>query len=131
MHLAVCFALAHASRGARAQSSPVRIATTCPDLRLEARTLGRTDGLTDTPSPLLHVRVCVCWHCSDVNGNDTNPVFKLLKHQKKGYLGERIMWNFTKFLVDRKGQVYSRYAPTTSPDSIKADVEKLLAQPAE
>lgn len=65
----------------------------------------------------------------DVNGDDAHPLFKWLKSQKPGALGiEAIKWNFSKFLVDRDGQVVERYAPTTSPESIAADIEALLAK---
>ena len=64
---------------------------------------------------------------SDVNGANANEVFKFLKHEKPGMLGlEAIKWNFTKFLVDKEGNVVSRYSPTTKPESIAADIEKLL-----
>jgi glutathione peroxidase len=63
----------------------------------------------------------------DVNGDAAAPVFKYLKAEKPGLLGsEAIKWNFTKFLVDRKGNVIKRYAPNDTPESIAADVEKLL-----
>ena len=56
----------------------------------------------------------------DVNGADTAPVYQFLKGQKGGgILGDGIKWNFGKFLVDKKGNVVERYAPTTSPNSIK------------
>ncbi|GAA6034825.1 hypothetical protein JCM8097_009317 [Rhodosporidiobolus ruineniae] len=63
---------------------------------------------------------------SDVNGDNTNEVFKFLKPRAKGLLGERINWNFSKFLVDKQGNVLHRYAPTTKPESIEADIEKAL-----
>lgn len=63
---------------------------------------------------------------SDVNGSETNEVFKLLKAKAHGVLGEPIAWNFTKFLVDKDGNVV-RYAPTTKPSSLKPEIEKLLA----
>lgn len=64
---------------------------------------------------------------SDVNGAKTNEVFKFLKHEKPGILGtEGIKWNFTKFLVNKQGKVVERYSPTTKPDTIAADIEKLL-----
>lgn len=64
----------------------------------------------------------------DVNGSDAHPLFKLLKHQAPGILGtEAIKWNFTKFLVDQTGKVVSRYAPSTAPADIAADIERLLA----
>jgi glutathione peroxidase len=63
----------------------------------------------------------------DVNGGDTAPVYKYLKHAKPGLLGsEAIKWNFTKFLVDRGGNVVERYAPNAEPESIAGDIQKLL-----
>ena len=63
----------------------------------------------------------------DVNGDKTHPLFKALKSAAPGLLGsEGIKWNFTKFLVDRNGSVVDRFAPTTKPDAIAADIEKLL-----
>jgi glutathione peroxidase len=60
----------------------------------------------------------------EVNGPGTHPLYQLLKAEKKGLLGtQAIKWNFTKFLVDRQGEVVSRYAPTTTPDKIAPDVE--------
>ena len=62
----------------------------------------------------------------DVNG-DAAALWKWLKQEKPGLLGsEAIKWNFTKFLVDREGKVVARYAPNDTPESIAADVEKLL-----
>jgi glutathione peroxidase len=55
-------------------------------------------------------------------------MFDYLKQQAPGILGSKsIKWNFTKFLVNRQGKVVKRYAPTTKPEAIKADIEKLLA----
>ena len=63
----------------------------------------------------------------DVNGADAAPLFRHLKKEAKGVLGsEAIKWNFTKFLVDRSGNVVERYAPTTTPEAIGKDVERLL-----
>ena len=63
----------------------------------------------------------------DVNGDAAAPVFKYLKAQKPGLLGsESIKWNFTKFLVDREGRVIARFAPKDTPESIAADIEKVL-----
>lgn len=63
----------------------------------------------------------------DVNGADEHPLYKLLKAEKGGLLGfDAIKWNFTKFLVDRGGNVTARYAPTTTPESLEKDIEKLL-----
>jgi glutathione peroxidase len=64
-----------------------------------------------------------------VNGPDTHPLYEFLKSEKSGILGtEAIKWNFTKFLIDREGNVVKRYAPTTTPDKIAVDVEPLLAR---
>jgi glutathione peroxidase len=63
----------------------------------------------------------------DVNGDDAHPVFEWLRAEKGGLLGSRIKWNFTKYLVGRDGQVIDRYAPTTKPQKISADIEKALA----
>ncbi|HVI97887.1 MAG TPA: glutathione peroxidase [Sphingomonas sp.] len=63
----------------------------------------------------------------EVNGDGADPLFRALKDQAPGLLGSKaIKWNFTKFLVDRSGQVVSRYAPTTRPEDIAADIGKLL-----
>ncbi|ERL56340.1 glutathione peroxidase [Psychrobacter aquaticus] len=63
----------------------------------------------------------------DVNGADAHQIFKWLKDQKGGLLTDGIKWNFTKFLIGSEGQVIDRYAPTTKPEAIKADIEKALA----
>ena len=63
----------------------------------------------------------------DVNGADAAPLFRHLKKAARGVLGSQaIKWNFTKFLVDRSGNVVERYAPTTTPDAIEKDIERLL-----
>lgn len=63
----------------------------------------------------------------DVNGADTHPLYEYLKSEAKGVLGSKnIKWNFTKFLVNRDGEVVKRYAPTDKPSAIKADIQKLL-----
>ncbi len=62
----------------------------------------------------------------DVNGKNTHPIFKFLKDNLGGFLGSKIKWNFTKFLIDAKGNPYKRYAPTTKPQSIENDIQKLL-----
>ena len=64
----------------------------------------------------------------EVNGKNAHPLYAYLKEQEKGILGtEGIKWNFTKFLIDREGNIIERYAPTTSPISLKEDIEKLLS----
>ena len=62
----------------------------------------------------------------DVNGSAADPLYTELKKQKGGLLFDAIKWNFTKFLVGKDGQVVERYAPTTKPEDIAADIEKLL-----
>lgn len=63
----------------------------------------------------------------DVNGANAHPVYKFLTKEAKGVLGtEAIKWNFTKFLVGKDGKVLKRYAPTTSPADLAADIEGLL-----
>lgn len=64
----------------------------------------------------------------DVNGPNTATVYNFLKSNKGGFLGSRIKWNFTKFLVDKDGHVVSRYAPTTSPSAIEKDIKKTLGE---
>ncbi|MGN7308882.1 glutathione peroxidase, partial [Bacillus subtilis] len=63
----------------------------------------------------------------DVNGEDAHPLFKYLREQQPG-VGEdnSIQWNFTKFLVNREGEVVGRVEPKESPESMTAEIEKLL-----
>ncbi|KAI9915670.1 hypothetical protein PsorP6_006876 [Peronosclerospora sorghi] len=67
----------------------------------------------------------------DVNGSNARPVFTYLKAKLPGTFGNYIKWNFTKFLVDRNGQPYKRYAPTDLPISFEEDIKELLAKEAE
>jgi glutathione peroxidase len=62
----------------------------------------------------------------DVNGANAHPLYNYLKGEKSGLLGASIKWNFTKFLVDRAGNVLARHAPTTKPESLKKEIEALL-----
>lgn len=63
----------------------------------------------------------------DVNGDNADPLYKFLKNEEKGLLGtEGIKWNFTKFLVDKHGNVVKRYAPTAKPESLASEVEQAL-----
>lgn len=63
----------------------------------------------------------------DVKGDNAEPLFQHLATEKKGLLGSTdIKWNFTKFLIDRKGTVVKRFAPQTSPSKLKEDIEALL-----
>ncbi|MCW2786100.1 MAG: glutathione peroxidase [Marmoricola sp.] len=63
----------------------------------------------------------------DVNGDETHPLYQWLKAEKGGVLGEKIKWNFTKFLVGRDGTVIKRYGSTTKPEKIAGDIKKALA----
>lgn len=63
----------------------------------------------------------------DVNGPDVHPLWSWLRTEKGGVLGDTIKWNFTKFLIGRDGTVIKRYAPQTTPDQLKADIESALA----
>lgn len=62
----------------------------------------------------------------DVNGENEAPLYTFLKKEKGGMLGNKIKWNFTKFLVDREGNVVGRYGPTETPQALDAKIEALL-----
>jgi glutathione peroxidase len=62
-----------------------------------------------------------------VNGANAHPLWKWLTKEAPGLLGSQaVKWNFTKFLVGKDGQVIKRYAPTDTPESIRADIERAL-----
>lgn len=63
----------------------------------------------------------------EVNGKNESPLFTYLKNQKHGLL-KAIKWNFTKFLVDREGNVVERFEPTTTPEKMEKDILKLLGE---
>lgn len=69
-------------------------------------------------------------HCHlfqiDVNGDNAIPLYRYLKDKQNGIFGDRIKWNFTKFLVDKNGQAVDRFAPTTDPSKLGKEIEKLL-----
>lgn len=62
----------------------------------------------------------------DVNGPNTDPLWAWLKSERKGLLGGRISWNFTKFLINPDGHVMTRYAPTRTPEKIRPDIHAIL-----
>ncbi|GEN88252.1 glutathione peroxidase [Oceanobacillus sp. FSL W8-0428] len=62
----------------------------------------------------------------NVKGKNAHPLFAFLTSEQKGILGEQIKWNFTKFLIDKDGQVVKRFGPQKNPDIIEKDVEALL-----
>ena len=69
----------------------------------------------------------ICFAKIDVNGEDALDLYKYLKSSITGVLGtEAIKWNFTKFLIDKKGQVVSRFGSTTKPKDLEGKIEELL-----
>lgn len=63
----------------------------------------------------------------DVNGDNAHPLYKFLKQKATGFLGiDSIKWNFTKFLINKKGEVVDRFSPSTTPDELEKDIQKLL-----
>ncbi len=64
----------------------------------------------------------------DVKGPEAHIVFRYLTNNSKGVLGNGVKWNFTKFLINKKGQVVNRYAPTTKPETLTSDIEQELVK---
>lgn len=62
----------------------------------------------------------------DVNGREAHPLFTWLRREQGGLLGDAIKWNFTKFLVNREGEVVARYAPSVDPADLEKDIRALL-----
>ncbi len=62
----------------------------------------------------------------NVNGKEAHPLFKFLKKTLPGTLGGRIKWNFTKFMVDRKGNPVKRFGPSTKPEEMEKTIKDLL-----
>ena len=62
----------------------------------------------------------------DVNGDNAHPIFKYLRSQTRGFLGDKVKWNFTKFLISRDGMRIKRYSPTTKPEKLESDIEAML-----
>src|SRR5699024_12768165 len=63
---------------------------------------------------------------TDVKGENAHPLYKYLTTEAKGILSDQIKWNFTKFLVNRDGEVIDRFAPQTKPSKLKEDIETEL-----
>ncbi|KSU17984.1 Glutathione peroxidase family protein [Lactococcus lactis subsp. lactis] len=61
-----------------------------------------------------------------VNGKEVHPLYQFLKKEAKGALSGTIKWNFTKFLIDREGNVIERFAPKTEPKEMEEEIQKLL-----
>ena len=66
------------------------------------------------------------FHKIEVNGEKEEPLYTYLKSQKSGVFGSKIKWNFTKFLVDKEGNVVERFAPTTTPEALEKELIKYL-----
>lgn len=62
----------------------------------------------------------------EVNGEKAHPLYKFLKKEKGGILGDEIKWNFTKFLVDKEGNLVARFAPQKTPKDIEENIKELL-----
>ncbi|MFL0499196.1 glutathione peroxidase [Staphylococcus arlettae] len=62
----------------------------------------------------------------DVKGENQHPLYKFLTEAQNGFFNEKIKWNFTKFLVDREGNVINRFSPQKKPNQFKQDIETLL-----
>lgn len=62
----------------------------------------------------------------EVNGANAHPLYKFLKEEAKGTMGNEIKWNFTKFLIDREGNVVSRFASMTTPENMEKNIKELL-----
>jgi glutathione peroxidase len=67
---------------------------------------------------------------TEVNGPGTHPLFRWLKRRLGGFLGSRIKWNFTKFLLDAEGRPVRRFSPVTKPDAIEPHIRRLLERQA-
>jgi glutathione peroxidase len=63
---------------------------------------------------------------TEVNGPGTHPVYQYLKSRAGGILGDNIKWNFTKFLVSSDAAHIERYAPTTTPEGLETDIQRLV-----
>jgi glutathione peroxidase len=62
----------------------------------------------------------------EVNGDGTHPLYRYLRNEKGGILGDAIKWNFTKFLVSPSGDVVGRFSPKKKPEDLRSDIEKVL-----
>ena len=62
----------------------------------------------------------------NVNGENEDPLYTFLKAQKNGIMGDKIKWNFTKFLVDKEGNVIERYGSAITPEKMEARIKELI-----
>lgn len=92
--------------------------------------MGQDPGSNDEISQFCHKNYGVDFPMFaklEVNGSQAHPLFQYLKDQAPGLMGsKRIKWNFTKFLVNRKGEVIKRYPPTATPEELAGEIETLL-----
>ena len=61
-----------------------------------------------------------------LNGSEAHPLFKYLTTHTKGLLSSKIKWNFTKFLIDKEGNIVKRYAPTDNPNDFEEDIKNII-----
>ena len=64
----------------------------------------------------------------EVNGDEAHPIYKYLRKEQSGLLTDAIKWNFTKFLINSKGEVVKRYAPSAEPKELEKEIEELISQ---
>jgi glutathione peroxidase len=62
----------------------------------------------------------------DVNGANSHPIFAFLKSQLPDFLGKKVKWNFTKFVVDKNGKPVKRFLPFTKPEKMEAYIKRIL-----
>jgi glutathione peroxidase len=62
----------------------------------------------------------------EVNGKNAHPIYKYLKSELSGFLGSRIKWNFTKFVIDKNGKPVKRFAPTVKPENMEQFIKNIL-----
>ncbi|XP_021900167.1 probable glutathione peroxidase 4 [Carica papaya] len=98
------------------------------DLDIPSTNLSWLDDRTSLSFDYLQVKFQDKDFSVRVNGPLTAPIYKFLKASKFGFLGSRIKWNFTKFLVDKDGIVLQRYSTTTYPRAIEDDIKKALGE---
>jgi len=91
---------------------------------------GQEPETNDTVEQVCKINFGVTFQLSekiDVNGDNTHPIFVYLKENLSGFLGSKIKWNFTKFLISPEGKPLKRYAPGTKPAVIEKEIKKILA----
>lgn len=90
---------------------------------------GQEPGTGEEATQFCKINYCVSFPMHeklDVKGENQHPLFKYLTSEQNGFFNEKIKWNFTKFLVDKEGNVVKRFSPQKKPDQIESDIEALL-----